>query len=193
MHYFSASLPFTENAVTINVWHAWEYHIGPTFGHWRALNQIWVCHMLLFLRYRQCLGYPLGKFVHLPYAAQMKSETWKCSPSWPKVWLLSSSMAEFRASSLRNCDRPLQGSFQRDRTLELLEWMTGDEFTQYYPQKLSLFVDLIWLRASHLNVTTLNELRHCNVSSPLLELCLMCGRNASALFKNNVSTTITAT
>lgn len=29
--------------VTINVWHAWGSHTGPTFRHWWALNQIWVC------------------------------------------------------------------------------------------------------------------------------------------------------
>lgn len=72
---------------------------------------------LLLIGYRQCVGYPLAELLRLRYAAQ--DEVSNHPASSPQVWVLSSSVATFRAGSSRTCGRPLQGSSQRDTSVDL--------------------------------------------------------------------------
>lgn len=58
-------------------------------------------------------GYPLALFVCLPYAVQINNNV--SSESSSQVWLLSSAVAAFMASSFRICSRTLWVSPHRDR------------------------------------------------------------------------------
>lgn len=72
-------------------------------------DSVWRTHLLSFYAFTMRCSWNITAL----------SETWKLSARSPQVWMLLSSMAEFRALLSRTCELLRQSYSQRDRSLNM--------------------------------------------------------------------------